>query len=129
MNLDTQWNTRSNTTRFLSEIKHLQLHFYCFIWKEKAKTWALCFIMGSNTSEQMKALGLQPHAFICFSVFGILHYVPGQMWCQVYFNLTSVKSQFPLAGQKIKNKPGLKRFNLKSNLTCNIYRVACVLTA
>ena len=34
-----------------------------------SKTHALCFIRGSKHLETIKALGLRPYAFICFSVF------------------------------------------------------------
>ena len=35
-----------------------------------SKTRASCFIRGSKHLETIKALGLRPRAFICFSVFG-----------------------------------------------------------
>ena len=35
-----------------------------------SKTRASCFIRGSKHLETMKALGLRPRAFFCFSVFG-----------------------------------------------------------
>ena len=35
-----------------------------------SKTHALCFIRGSRDLETIKALGLRPRAFICFSVSG-----------------------------------------------------------
>ena len=35
-----------------------------------SKTRASCFIRGSKHLETIKALGLWPRAFICFSVFG-----------------------------------------------------------
>ena len=35
-----------------------------------SKTRASCFITGSKHLETIKALGLRPRAFICFSVFG-----------------------------------------------------------
>ena len=35
-----------------------------------SKTRASCFIRGSKHLETIKALGLRPHAFICFLVFG-----------------------------------------------------------
>ena len=35
-----------------------------------SKTRASCFIRGSKHLETIKALGLLPRAFICFSVFG-----------------------------------------------------------
>ena len=35
-----------------------------------SKTRASCFIRGFKHLETIKALGLRPRAFICFSVFG-----------------------------------------------------------
>ena len=37
-----------------------------------SKTRASCSIRGSKHLETIKALGLRPHDFICFSVFGTL---------------------------------------------------------
>ena len=49
--------------------------FYCIVflrrdWEVMSKTRASCFITGSKHLETIKALGLRPRAFICFSVFG-----------------------------------------------------------
>ena len=53
-------------------------------FEKKRKKLGLCASSWApNTSEQMKALRLKPHAFICFSVFGILHYVPGARFSKV----------------------------------------------
>ena len=74
MNLDTQWNTRWNTIRFSSEMKHV-FHLrsnisYCLIWEDMSKTRALCFITGSKHLETDESMRLWPHAFICLLVFG-----------------------------------------------------------
>ena len=44
--------------------------FRTFFWEVKTNSRTLCFISGSKLLERRKALGLRPHAFICFSVFG-----------------------------------------------------------
>ena len=43
---------------------------YCIVFLGVIETRASCFIRGSKHLKTMKALGLRPCAFICFSVFG-----------------------------------------------------------
>ena len=43
---------------------------FTLVWEAISKTRASCFIRGSKHLETIKALGLRPRAFICFSVFG-----------------------------------------------------------
>ena len=53
-----------------------------------SKTRASCFIRGSNQLETIKALGLRPRAFICFSVFG----TPDETLALVFDIFTSQRS-------------------------------------
>ena len=46
------------------------ISFYCIVSEITSKTRASGFIRGSKHLERIKALGLRPRAFICFSVFG-----------------------------------------------------------
>ena len=46
------------------------IFFNCFLSKVISKTRASCFVRGSKHLETIKAHGLPPHAFICFSLFG-----------------------------------------------------------
>ena len=43
---------------------------FTLVWEAISKTRASCFIRGSKHLETIKAPGLRPRAFICFSVFG-----------------------------------------------------------
>ena len=46
------------------------ISFYCIVSEITSKTRASGFIRGSKHLERIKALGLRPRAFICFSVSG-----------------------------------------------------------
>ena len=52
---------------YFSEIIPLIL---TLVWEVMSKTCASCFIRGSRHLKTIKALGLRPHAFICFWVSG-----------------------------------------------------------
>ena len=46
---------------------------FTLVWEAISKTRASCFIRGSKHLETIKALGLRPRAFICFSVSLMKH--------------------------------------------------------
>ena len=62
-------------------------------FKKLYQNWtrASCFIRGSKHLETIKALGLRPRAFICFSVFG----TPDEILALVFDILLEIHSRFP----------------------------------
>ena len=71
MNLDTQWNTRSNTTRFLSEIKTLAVAFLLFHLRRKGKN--LVFVLHHGLQNLRTDESTRPTAS-CFHLFlGVWH--------------------------------------------------------
>ena len=58
-----------------------------------SKTRASCFIRGSRHLETIKALGLQPRAFICFSVSGTPDETRSTSFCHITWKYLLVKEE------------------------------------